>query len=375
MYTLKVLTVDDEPHICSGIVRVLEKFTLNFPDIEEPVNFEIDTANNGETALEKINQNKPDILLLDYKLPDINGMDVLDRIEAKNNTITTIMITAFASLQVAVNAIKTGAFDFIPKPFTPEELRNVISKAAQNLILGRHVKKLEEEKRKIRFQFISVLGHELKAPLSAIEGYLYMFKDRALGESLNDYDSIINRCLVRTEGMRKLILDILETTKIEAGTRQRIIQDINICNLVQKSVETFLPDAQKRNIIINSNCEKDLYFSADIIELEMIFNNLISNAIKYNNDNGSVHIDCSKRNDILCIKVKDNGIGMNEEEVNKLFNEFVRIKNEKTRGIHGSGLGLSTLKKIVNLYQGNIQVKSKENEGSEFIIELKELPI
>lgn len=375
MYTLKVLTVDDEPHICSGIVRVLEKFTLNFPDIEEPVNFEIDTANNGETALEKINQNKPDILLLDYKLPDINGMDVLDRIEAKNNTITTIMITAFASLQVAVNAIKTGAFDFIPKPFTPEELRNVISKAAQNLILGRHVKKLEEEKRKIRFQFISVLGHELKAPLSAIEGYLYMFKDRALGESLNDYDSIINRCLVRTEGMRKLILDILETTKIEAGTRQRIIQDVNICNLVQKSVETFLPDAQKRNIIINSNCEKDLYFSADIIELEMIFNNLISNAIKYNNDNGSVHIDCSKRNNILCIKVKDNGIGMNEEEVNKLFNEFVRIKNEKTRGIHGSGLGLSTLKKIVNLYQGNIQVKSKENEGSEFIIELKELPI
>lgn len=372
MYTLKVLTVDDEPHICSGIVRVLEKFTLNLPDIEEPVNFEIDTANNGETALEKIKQNKPDILLLDYKLPDINGMDVLDRIDAKDNTITTIMITAFASLQVAVSAIKTGAFDFIPKPFTPDELRSVISKAAQNLILGRHVRKLEEEKRKIRFQFISVLGHELKAPLSAIEGYLYMFKDRAMGESLSDYENMINRCLVRTEGMRKLILDILETTKIEAGTRQRSIQEVNISSLVQKSIETFHPEAQKRNISINRDCDENIYIAADIVELEIVFNNLISNAIKYNIDNGSVHIQCHKSNNTLTIKVKDTGIGMNEEEINKLFNEFVRIKNHKTRDISGSGLGLSTLKKIANLYQGNVKVISKENEGSEFIIELKE---
>jgi two-component system, sensor histidine kinase and response regulator len=372
MYDLKVLAVDDEPNMCSGIARILQNFKMSIPDIEDTITFNVDTAGTGEEALEKIRLNQPDILFLDYKLPGISGLEVLEHIEQKDDKMITIMITAFASLETAVSAIKSGAFDFLAKPFTPQELRSVITKAAQSLILARQVRKLNEEKRQVRFQFISVLGHELKAPLSAVEGYLNMIHDRACGNELITYDNMVDRCLVRTDQMRKLIADILEMTKIEAGTRKREVQELDLSEIAKMTIETVTPDALKNNIKINLVAETPSNFIADKVEMEMVFNNLISNAVKYNRPDGEVNIKIEKVANEVTIEVKDTGIGMTKEDSQKLFNEFVRIKNSKTKNIMGSGLGLSTVKKIAKIYNGDALVESVPDVGSTFTIRLIE---
>ena len=372
MYTLKVLAVDDELGMRSGIARSLKNFKLKIPEVEEEVNFNVQTAESAEEGLEIINSFQPDILLLDYKLPGMSGLELLEQLGNIEDKMLTIMITAFASLETAVSAIKTGAFDFVAKPFTPIELRKSVTKAAQTVILARQLKKMNEERKQIRFQFISVLGHELKAPLGSIEGYLYMIKDRAIGEELPKYDNMVERCLVRTEQMRKLIGDLLEMTKIESGQRQRDLVEIDLTEFAKNSIDTFKPDALKQNILVNLISFNSIKMQADVVEIEIIMNNLISNAVKYNRENGKVDVTITKTDDKICIQVSDTGIGLNEEECAKLFKEFVRIKNKKTKDILGTGLGLSTIKKISELYNGNIEVKSQPDVGTTFKVNLKD---
>lgn len=372
MYWLDVLVVDDEPGMRLGIVRALSNYVMQLPDIEDEIRFRIDTAENGQQGIEKINANPPEILLLDYKLPDMTGIDILEQIESIRESIQTVMVTAYASLDTAVSAIKSGAFDFLAKPFTLQELRSVVSKAARNLIHAKQIKKLNEEKRQVRFQFISVLGHELKSPLGAIEGYLNMIQERTLGGNMEEYDTMINRCLVRTDQMAKLIADLLEMTKIESGQRQREIISVDLVEITKNSIESSLPSAEKHGISINLNAPNTLIFNADKSEMEIVMNNLVSNAVKYNRDNGEVNITLEKHENQTRIVVSDTGIGMSEEECEKLFKEFSRIKNKKTKDILGSGLGLSTVKKIAQLYKGDATVSSIPDEGSTFTVILNE---
>ena len=371
MDTLKVVIVDDELGMRQGMHRALHNYNITLPDIEDVVKFEIDTAEDGEEALAKIESIKPDILLLDYKLPDMTGLEILEKIQGHEDTPLTIMVTAYASLETAVSAIKSGAFDFLAKPFTPAELRATIGKASQSLILARQVKKLNEERKQVRFQFISVLGHELKAPLGAIEGYLNMMDERISGDELVSYNDMIKRCLVRTEQMKKLIIDLLEMTKIESGNRQREFKEIDLAEIARQSIETMLPDAQKRDIKVNLEADFPSIMIADREEMEIVFNNLISNAVKYNRDSGKVDVIISRKDDLFSITVKDTGIGLSDKELEKLFKEFVRIKNSKTKSISGSGLGLSTIKKIAQLYGGEAIVESTPDVGSTFSITLK----
>lgn len=371
MYNLNILIVDDEPGIRIGISRTLSSFKISIHEIEEPITFVIDTAENGEEAKEKILNKKPDLVLLDYKLPDITGLDLLHELQLKEEETLVIMITAFATLETAVSAIKSGAFDFLAKPFTPQELKSTITKAAKNLITARHIKKLNDERNQIRYRLISILGHELKSPLGAVEGYLFMLKDKILGNDILKYEDMISRCLIRTDHMRKMISDILEMTKIESGNRRRDIQKVSLVEVANYSINLMSHDAHKNNIEVRLTTEIDPILDADKSEIEIVFNNLISNAIKYNKPNGKVDVVISVDDEFYQIEVKDTGVGLTEEESSRLFNEFVRIKNDKTKNIFGSGVGLSTLKKIVQLYNGTVSIKSKPNEGSIFTIRLK----
>jgi signal transduction histidine kinase len=114
----------------------------------------------------------------------------------------------------------------------------------------------------------------------------------------------------------------------------------------------------------------DLNFEADPVDMDIMLNNLLSNAVKYNRDGGSIELQILKQVGKLEIVVRDTGIGMNEQEISQLFKEFVRIKNKQTKGILGSGLGLSIVHKIAELYGGHIQVKSEPDKGSEFRVSL-----
>ena len=371
MTQFNILAVDDEIGMTQGVKRILEEYQINLDDFNDNISFKIDTSSNGKEALKKIKSEHIDILLLDHKLPDIQGLEILTIINNENINTLTIMITAYASIEVAISATKNGAFDFLAKPFTPDELKNTIKKIAEHIFLTKKAQSLEEEKRKVRFQFISVLAHELKSPLSAVENYLYIIKDKAYGNDITKHDHMINRSIYRIEGMRKMIIDLLDLTRIESGEKKRNFEKINLFNIANDIIENNKLEAKKRRININITCKKNTTIIADKVEIEIIINNLLTNAVKYNKDNGIINFIINQTNESIEITCSDTGIGMTENETKNLFKEFSRIKNEKTRDILGSGLGLSILKKIVKLYQGDIKVESKPEHGTKFTITLK----
>jgi two-component system, sensor histidine kinase and response regulator len=174
--------------------------------------------------------------------------------------------------------------------------------------------------------------------------------------------------------MKKLIMDLLDLTRIESGQRERVIRRVDLRELAKASMELFAVDAERREITVTLEDGPDIELLADPGEVEIVFNNLISNAVKYNRDGGDVNVTLGRKGDAVTITVKDTGIGLSEEEAGKLFNEFTRIKNEQTVKILGSGLGLSTVRKIANMYDGEAKVKSEPGVGSTFTVILKDAP-
>ena len=372
MDTLRVLVADDELGMRLGVARTLRDFTVRVPDVNESVAFSVEQAESGEEALEKIAGQPPDILLLDHKMPGISGLEVLDRLAVMQLDTLTIMITAYASIETAVSATKRGAYDFLAKPFTPDELKNTVRKAAARLILAKQARKLAAEKRQIRFEFIRVLAHELKAPLNAIDGYMQIVRDRTLGENPAAYLEVLDRSQVRIDGMRKLIADLLDLTRIESGQKIRRLAPLDLCAAIQPALESVRAAAAVRNIILCLHADGPVPLTADAREMEMLLDNLLSNAVKYNRDGGRVDVTLARRGDQVSITISDTGIGMTPDETARLFGEFVRIKNDDTRNIPGSGLGLSIVKKLAQLHNGEVRVESQPNRGSTFEVLLRD---
>jgi signal transduction histidine kinase len=269
-----------------------------------------------------------------------------------------------------VTATKRGAYDFLAKPFTPDELKATIRKAAARLVLAKQARQLAEEKRQVRFQFIRVLGHELKAPLAAIEGYLDILKQRTLGDDVRRYGEVVDRSLLRVEGMRKLIADLLDATQIESGLKNRQLALVDVADVARSCIETLRSEAAAAGIRIELHADGPVPMTADRGEIEMILTNLLSNAIKYNRDGGRVDLTLARDAGRITIRMADTGIGMTPDEMKRLFGEFSRIRNEQTAHILGSGLGLSIVKKLAALYGGEPAVESTPGAGTTFLVVL-----
>ncbi len=369
MATLKVLVVDDEPGIRSGILRILRNFRVGYPFMDEDFEFEVIEAETGERAIEIVESAPIDIILLDNKLPGMDGIEVLEYIKKKEYDAQVMMITSYASLELAVKATNNGAFNFVPKPFTPDELKASIEGITKHLFLKRMTRQMNKEGKQVRFQFLSVLSHELKSPINAVEGYLKIMKERQVGENLADYDTMIDRSMERIKGMRNLIMDLMDLTRLESGKKARETRKVDLYQVARIAMDTMEPMAIQKNVRMYLDCPENIFINADHDEIEIILNNLVSNAVKYNKEGGIVNVTISQPGQMIKIKVEDTGIGMTEEETPLLFREFVRIKNEKTKMITGSGLGLSIVKKLVEgTYQGQIDVKSQPDVGTTFTV-------
>ena len=368
---LRVLTVDDEDTMRSAVSRSLRGFETTVDGVDGKITLELMEAASAEEAKEKIAAKPPHIMLLDQKLPGMSGIELIEELSKEVHPPLVVMITAYATIETAVQATKRGAYDFLPKPFTPDELRSTLRKAIDHVVVTIQARTLEAERRQVRFQFISVLAHELKAPLNAVQGYIDILEDQGEELGADDRTRIFHRSALRLKYMRKMIDDLLDLTRIESGQKKRELDRFDLLGPARQAIETAEPDAKERKIAISLEAPDSLQFYGDSDEIEIIFNNLVSNAVKYNKDNGTVSVHVETIDDTVQITVADTGIGMTTDEANTLFEDFVRIKNEKTRSIPGSGLGLSIVKKIAQLYKGEIDVKSAPDEGSTFTVRLQ----
>ena len=220
----------------------------------------------------------------------------------------------------------------------------------------------------ISFDIFTVLGHDLKSPLNAVESYLEIMRNRVLGDVVDPYLPILENSVARLHQMRELITDVVDWSKIQQPSSSRPFNTLDVSKMARAIMDGYVKEAQERNIIISADIEDGLFMKAVAREIELIFRHLISNAIRYNKDNGSITLTIKKEDSHIAVKMTDTGIGLSAEEQARLFGEFVRIKNSKTQDIRGTGLGLAIVKKLVELYQGTVSIESEPDRGTTFFL-------
>lgn len=219
---------------------------------------------------------------------------------------------------------------------------------------------------KTRIDFFTVLSHDLKSPLNAVESYLDIMQGKILGEDIDAYMPILANCFARLNQMRELITDVVDFSRLQSPSATRRLTSLDLSKIAHAVLKTFTSQAQERNITISPEIEDAVTIEAEAREIELILKHLVDNAIKYNNEGGSVLVTIRRSGPSVNLSVSDTGIGISEQDRQRLFQAFVRIKNKKTQDIRGTGLGLAIVKKLVELYQGSISVKSEPGKGTSF---------
>jgi PAS domain S-box-containing protein len=227
------------------------------------------------------------------------------------------------------------------------------------------MKKIEH----LKSQFVSMVSHELKAPVAAVYGYLNLLDGETVVLSEEQKKKYIVRSQFRLENLLKMVNDLLDISRIEMKTVNREIKEVKVDFIIKNILEMFALEIQKKNITTDIKIN-DLAGSihADSDEIARLFTNILSNAVKYNKAGGRIDINISSCGGFVVAQICDTGIGLKPEEMEKLFHEFYRAKNEQTKNIGGTGLGLSIVKRIVDSYAGKIEVESTFGSGSCFKI-------
>lgn len=353
---LSIVIVDDDPairHVCSTILK------KNYNDVK--------TFDNASDALGYIKENNVDIVLVDLKMPGISGHELIGKITELDKDIVILVITAYASIENAIEAMQKGASDFLPKPFTPDELRLAIKKAADKKELINQKKRALEEKREMEENYLSFVSHQLKSPLFAAQQLLYLLEE-------GDYKidevalSIIKRANRRITEAAKLVNEWLLVSRFEKSGFSQDFVETDIIPLINMEIERYNEQIVSKGINIMTDIPDHFYIQTDPNAFSMVISNLITNAIKYNIQNGKIYLKIKEDKDKAIIEVEDTGIGIKKEYIPRLFSKFFRIRNEKTKNIEGTGLGLVIIKKIIDEHKGTIEVFSEEEKGTKFII-------
>jgi len=485
--TINVLVVDDEQDIRDACERIISKMGCT-----------VDKASRGDQALDMFGQAEYSIILLDMKMPGMDGLDVLRHIMDRNNETIVIVITGYATVDTAIKAMKLGAYDFIPKPFEIEQLRIVVGRALEKQRLKNERELLEKERKRtladliaeksrirtiveslpngvmvtnvdgqvvlmnptfrrhlgleeaqslgdlvnecvaddgfckfvrdisegkhmdpnniptyefsladekylqvhgrpvlgddgeclgavvvtsdittikvldrLKSEFVAKVSHELRSPLSTIHEQLAMVIRDLAGQSEPEQDlHMLSRAKEKTGGLISLIGDLLDLSRIESGTVCQEPRPVQPEALLVSIVEFLKIKAQsKKQTLAFQQPEEALpKLTADPLSLESIFGNLITNAIHYTPINGDIRVEAALEGSRIRVDIIDNGFGIAEKHIDKIFERFYRVKDENTRYITGTGLGLPIVKGLVDSLKGSISVKSQPGQGSTFTV-------
>lgn len=225
--------------------------------------------------------------------------------------------------------------------------------------------KAEQDKNR----FVSMVAHELKSPMSAIINYINVILTGMFDENVAKIHEMLERCKVRGEALLDLIRDLLYINRKEAGKIEKSIESLDLKQALAAQLEFFRVQADKRGLAVSFSAPLPRYpVRADRGDLDRIFMNLVSNAIKYNKEKGSLSIAIAEGRGSWDVSIRDTGIGMSRAEQANLFEEFYRVKNRRTSGIAGTGLGLATVKRVLSEYGGGIAVESAPEAGSTFTV-------
>ena len=351
----KILIIDDEEIVLDSCQQILASS-----------NFDIRTADNGIHGLAMIDEFRPDLTFVDLKMPGISGFEVLEKIHEIDPTMVTIVITGFATIDSAVEAMQKGAFDFLPKPFTPDELRLITRRGLEKRKLVLEALALRREKEILREHFAAIVSHELKSPLAAVQQYLYSLSGELSDQLNEDQLRRFGRIQSRIDDLMKLIHTWLRAITVDIESIKENFLPTKIPTVISKAIESVEPHAIRKDISINSTVEDDIsIIEGDEGTLVEAVVNIAGNAVKYSPTGSRVEIIASNIEEYVQIEINDNGVGISSDDLPFIFEDFYTSSSNQQIE-RGSGVGLALTRRIIEAHNGTITVESELGKGSKF---------
>ncbi|WP_291778076.1 ATP-binding protein [Cecembia sp.] len=222
-----------------------------------------------------------------------------------------------------------------------------------------------------RREFIADISHELKTPIFAAQGYIHTLLDGAVDDKSVRL-KFLKRAAKSLNALDKLVHDLLTLSQMESGVIKFHFESFDLKDLIHEVIEELEQKASKRDMLIRFFYDKEKSYKtwADKDKIFRVCQNLISNAIKYNNDGGEVEIDLKTHKNHIAVEVKDNGKGIPPEDLKRIFERFYRVEKSRSREKGGTGLGLAIVKHILEGHKSKISVSSTLGKGSIFSFEL-----
>jgi len=365
---IKILVVDDEEGMRQGCLRALQ-----------PVGYVVDLAESAQAARQKLQTATYDLYLIDVMLPDGSGLDLLGPILKRDPWAICIVITGYGSVEMAVEAVRLGAYDFLCKPFTSDRLLVTVAQGLERRRLKRieaDAQRLIQERAEmarldqIKSQLMLKVAHELRAPAAAVQSYVNLILAGHINQ--DELHPILNRVQQRLQEMLDLTADLLELSRLKQ-TKDKIVDQASpqpMAALLREVCDLLRPQADAKHQTLRIQIADEPLVVGQAEHFRTIWTNLLSNAIKYTPENGKITIHLRSRGERVTGSVEDTGIGMTPDDLTHLFQEFFRTDAAKATGEIGTGLGLSIVKQIIDSYSGEISVTSQPNQGSRFTFSL-----
>jgi signal transduction histidine kinase len=353
-----ILVIDDEEAMRDSCCQVLAK-----------AGYRTETAENGDRGLQKVGAVRPDLVLVDLKMPGISGMELLEKIREIDPSIISVVITGYATIESAVEAMKRNAYDFLPKPFTPDQLRIVIKRGLERRRLAIESEQLRREKEMMRENFVTLVSHQLRSPLASVRQYFAVIREGFAGDVTGKQKEIIEKASKYLDDLMQLINDWLDMSRIDSGRMAERFEPVTLEPLLSEILELAKPLAEAGKVTLDLHLGHDTCpVHGDRESLKQAITNLVSNAIHYNREGGTVVISTREQGNGLVVEIADTGIGISRDNLPFIFDEFFRVKSDQTRHVAGTGLGLPIAKRIIEAHNGHIQVSRELGKGTTFRI-------
>jgi len=367
----RILVVDDEVGIREGCRRVLV-----------PQGFEVDVAENGPVGLRKLRESRYDVLLLDIMMPGMSGMEVLRQARQIDPDLICIIITGYATVELAVQAVREGAHDFIAKPFSADLLLQVVNRELERRALRKEaerVRALEEEARElarakaelqkleaVEGRFMLSLVHILRAPVAVLQNTIQLIRQGYIPPE--EQPEMLERAETRAGELLATLDDLLLLAYLKEGIGLSRAETVSLAEVLEGVLATMRPRAERRGVSLEVDVRDAPRVRANPDHLRALWSHLIDNAIRYTPSGGRVTVSLwtDRERNLAVGAVSDTGIGIPADEIPRVFEEFYRTEEGKRMQETGTGLGLPIVRQVVETYGGNIEVESEVGRGTTF---------
>jgi signal transduction histidine kinase len=369
--SVRILVVDDELGIREGCRRALT-----------PHGFEVDTAENGPTGLRKLREGRFDVLLLDAMMPGMSGLEMWRQARQLDPDLICIIITGYATVELAVQATREGAHDFIAKPFTSELLLQVINRQLERRQLRREVERvqaLQEEARElarakaelekletIEGRFMLTMVHILRAPVAVLQNSIQLIRKGYVPPE--EQPALLERAEQRAGELLTTLDDLLLLAYLKESVGLTKAETVSIADVLEGVLTTLKGQADQRGVNVSLKVADRPHVVANPDYIKSLWTHLLSNAICYTSEGGQVTVSlrADREQGQVIGAVSDTGIGVATEDIPRIFEEFYRTEEAKAMQETGTGLGLPIVQQVVEKYGGTVEVESVVGQGSTF---------